>query len=277
MTDQLYFVNGKILSAPEAKININDLALLRGYGIFDFFRTSGGKPYLMEHYLERFMQSARLMDLELPYSKSQIEEIVRDLISKNHLPESGIRMILTGGYTADGYTQGKPNYLILIEKISFPDPEYYQNGIRLISYDHLREWGDIKSINYLTPIKIRKEITAKRGYDVLYHHNGLFLEVSRSNFFIIRDGVLITPLKNVLHGITRKTVIEFARQVMQVEERDIPVEELWQADEAFITGTTKRVLPVRTVDDREFGGIVPGPVTKKLMKMYDEFERAYIT
>ncbi|HLF35502.1 MAG TPA: aminotransferase class IV [Cyclobacteriaceae bacterium] len=277
MTDQLYFINGKILKASEAKLNINDLAILRGYGIFDFFRTSGGKPYLMEHYLDRFMHSAGLMDLAVPYSKSEIETIVRDLVRKNGLPESGIRMILTGGYSADGYSTGTPNYMILIESISYPDKEYYQKGIRLVSYDHLREWSEIKSINYLTPIKIKKEIAGRNGYDVLYHHNGLFLEVSRSNFFIIRDGVLITPGRNVLHGITRKTVIEISAEVIKIEERDIPMDELRLADEAFITGTTKRILPVRAVEDFEFKNGAPGPFTARLMKLYDEFEKCYTT
>jgi D-alanine transaminase/branched-chain amino acid aminotransferase len=277
MTDQLYFINGKILKASEAKLNINDLALLRGYGIFDFFRTSAGKPYLMENYLDRFMHSAGLMGLAVPYSKNEIEVIVRDLVSKNGLSESGIRMILTGGYSADGYSMGTPNYMILIESISYPDKEYYLKGVRLASYDHLREWSEIKSINYLTPIKIKNEIIGRNGYDVLYHHNGFFLEVSRSNFFIVRNGVLITPVRNVLHGITRKTVIDISAQVIKIEERDIPVDELRLADEAFITGTTKRILPVSAVDDFEFPKGAPGPLTARLMKLYDEFEKSYIT
>ena len=249
--EQQYFVNGEILPASRAKLLISDLALLRGFGIFDFFRTSNGKPFLMEHYLDRFFTSAGLMDLQIPFQKNKIEEVVNDLIKRNGFQEAGIRMVLTGGYTLDSYTPTDPNYFILIEKINYPDPDYYQKGIKLITYEHKREWSEIKSINYLTPIKIRKQIIDKDGFDVLYHYDGNFLEVSRSNFFIIRDGVLITPGKNVLHGVTRKTVIEISKQVMKVEERDIPVSELFLANEVFLTGTTKRILPITLVDNQQ--------------------------
>jgi branched-chain amino acid aminotransferase len=274
--ERQYFVNGEILPASQATLRITDLALLRGFGIFDFFRTSNGKPFLMNHYLDRFFASARMMDLAIPFNKNQIEEFVYDLIKKNGLADTAIRMVLTGGYTSDGYNPADPNYFILVEEIHYPDPEHYHTGIKLISFEHLREWSGIKSINYLTPIKIRKQILDKKGYDVLYHHNKNFLEVSRSNFFIIRDGVLITPGKNVLHGVTRKTVIEISKKIMNVEERDIPVNELALATEAFLTGTTKRILPITMIDDQIIADGTPGIVTKKLMKLFNEYENSLI-
>jgi branched-chain amino acid aminotransferase len=274
--NQQYFVNGQILPASEAKLMITDLALLRGFGIFDFFRTSNGKPFLMSHYLDRFFASARLMDLQIPYSRSRIEETVLDLIKRNGLKDAGIRMVLTGGYASDGYTPNLPNFFILIEEIHYPDPTYYENGIKLITFEHQREWSEIKSINYLTPIKIRKQIIQKNGYDVLYYHNSNFLEVSRSNFFIIRDGVLITPGKNVLHGVTRKTVIELSKQIMKVEERDIPLIELASAEEVFLTGTTKRILPITMVDNQAIADGKPGSMTKKLINQFYEYENSFV-
>ncbi len=275
--EPFYFVNSEILPASKATLKINDLTLLRGYGIFDFFRTASGKPFLMEEYLNRFSNSARLMDLKLPLEKEQIGKIVVDLLKKNKFKESGIRMVLTGGYSEDGFTPGKPNFLILIEPINFPDEKYYQNGIKLITYEHLREWSDVKSINYLTPIKIRKDIEQNKGYDVLYYFKENILEVSRSNFFIIRDKKLITPGQHVLHGITRKTVMKLAAEILTVEERELPVSELSYASEAFITGTTKRVMPVTLIDDRIIGNGKPGPETKKLMELFSEFERNTIS
>ena len=268
-----YYVNGEILPASQATLKINDLTLLRGYGIFDFFRTSGGKPFLMDHYLKRFTNSASLMDLPIPLSIDEIRKIVLELIKKNGFKESGVRMVLTGGYTEDGFTPGTPNYFIIIEPISLPDEKYYIHGIKLITYEHLREWSSVKSINYLTPIKIRKDIINNKGYDVLYHFSGNILEVSRSNFFIIRNGILITPEKNVLHGITRKTVLNLASDIMKVEERDLAVRELDTAEEAIITGTTKKVMPVTRIDDRVIGKGEPGPYTRRLQSMFDEFER----
>ncbi len=270
--EPVYFVNGEILPASKATLKINDLTLLRGYGIFDFFRASGNKPFLMENYLDRFSNSAALMDLKLPFSREKIAATVLELLSHNKFRDSGIRMVLTGGYSSDGFTPGDPNFFIIIEPISFPDEKYYQNGIKLIAYEHLREWSGVKSINYLTPIKIRKEIEQNKGYDVLYHFNGNILEVSRSNFFIIREGTLITPGNNVLHGITRKTVMKLAEKILKVEERDLPRKELALAEEAFITGTTKRVMPVTRVDDHIIGNGKPGIFTQKLSGLFREFE-----
>ena len=272
--EPVYFVNGEFLSSSKAALRIDDLALLRGFGIFDFFRTFGGKPFLIDHYLERFSNSARLMNLTLPFTKPKIKNIVLELISRNQFTESGIRIVLTGGYTEDGFTPGYPNFFIKLEPLSYPDKINYDSGIKLVSFEHLREWSQIKSINYLTPIKIRGDIALKNGYDVLYRFQGNVLEASRSNFFVVHDGVLATPRQNVLHGITRKTILELSKQMVRVEERDVAFKELAGAEEAFITGTTKRVLPVTCVDNLVIGSGKVGPTTRKLIKIFRDFEKS---
>ncbi len=173
-------------------------------------------------------------------------------------------MVLTGGYTENGYTPGDPNFFILIEKINFPDTSFYMEGIDLIFHEHQRELSHIKSINYLTPISIRKKIKKANAYDVLYHSNGKVLEVSRSNIFIVKDNIIITPRENVLQGITRATVLRLAAEDFKIEERDISIKELYLADEVFITLTTKRVLPVRKIDDHVFINGKPGGLHRHL-------------
>ncbi|MBR9998520.1 MAG: aminotransferase class IV family protein [Cyclobacteriaceae bacterium] len=273
---EYFFLNGKILPASEAVLKITDLALLRGFGIFDFMRTYRQKPFMIDHYLRRFFNSARLMDLEIPLSKEEITEIIMQLLERNRIFEAGIRMVLTGGYTSNGYTPAEPNFFILIEKINFPPQSSYENGIRLYFYQHQREFSQIKSINYLSPILLRKRIEAANAFDVLYHFNDQVLEVSRSNFFIIRDQKVITPDTNVLPGITRSSVIHMAREYCTVEERPLPVDELWQADEAFMTGTTKKVLPVVQVGDHIIGSGSPGPATRKLTELFKNFEDSHV-
>ena len=271
---EYFFLNGKIVKREDAFLCITDLALLRGFGIFDFCRTQNGHPFLLEKYLNRFFNSAECIDLKIPYSKEIIRESIDQLLEKNGIVESGIRMVLTGGYTENGYTPGDPNFFILIEKINFPDPSYYDEGIKLILHEHQRELSHIKSINYLTPISIRKKIENANAYDVLYHSKGRVLEVSRSNIFIVKNNTIITPRDNVLRGITRATVINLAKGNFKVEERDVYIEELFQADEVFMTGTTKRVLPVRKIDDHTFSDGKPGKVTSTLKSLYQEFENS---
>lgn len=271
---EYFLLNGKIVKNSDAFLGITDLALLRGFGIFDFCRTQNGKPLLLEKYLDRLFNSAQCIDLKIPYSKEFVKESIDQLLEKNGIIESGIRMVLTGGYTENGYTPGDPNFFILIEKINFPDPSYYDKGIKLILHEHQRELSHIKSINYLTPISIRKKIEQANAFDVLYHSKGRILEVSRSNIFIVKNNKLITPRENILRGITRATVIRLAKGNFKVEERDIHIEELFQADEVFMTGTTKRILPVRKIDDHIFIKEGLGKVTGSLKSLYQEFENS---
>ncbi len=269
---EYFFLNGEILPASKAALRITDLALLRGFGIFDFMRTHHKKPFLMDRYLDRFFRSARLLDLEVPFTREYIQKIINQLLDKNQIFEAGIRMVLTGGYTENGYTPSSPNFFILIEKINFPFDEYYEGGIKLYFYHHQRELSQIKSINYISPIAIRNKIQAANAFDVLYYFNDQVLEVSRSNFFIVRDGKIVTPDTDILLGITRASVIELAKKYYKVEERTITAAELWRADEAFMTGTTKKVLPVVQVGDKVIGNGSPGNITRHLMELYREFE-----
>ena len=274
---EYFFLNGEIIKAKNAFLHITDLALLRGFGIFDFCRTQNGVPLLIDKYISRFHNSAGYVDLKIPYSKDEIMEFISALLKKNGIREAGIRMVMTGGYTENGYTPGNPNFFILIERINFPPQDLYENGIKLHFLEHQRELSHIKSINYLTPISIRNTLLKKGAYDVLYHSKGNVLEVSRSNIFIVRNNTVITPRKNILPGITRSTVLGLAREFFQVEEREIPVGELFKAEEVFMTGTTKRVLPVRQIDDHMINYGKPGSITQKLKSLYSDFENSYST
>lgn len=273
---EYFFFNGEIIRSDEKVMKLNDLALLRGFGIFDFFRTHQGVPYLMDNYIDRFFRSAVHLQLPIPFSREYIKSIIQELLSKNGIIESGIRMILTGGYTENGYAPGKPNFFILIEKINFPEKQKYDHGVTLLLYEFQRELSHIKSINYLTPISLRSKLADQNAYDVLYHYRGHVLEVSRSNFFIVKNGVIITANEGVLMGITRKSVIELAADHYPVEERPIALEELWAADETFMTGTTKKVLPVTRIDEHVFGHGEPGPVTRDLMQRFRDYENQAI-
>lgn len=269
---EYFFLNGEIIRARDAFLHITDLALLRGFGIFDFCRTQNGRPLLLDRYLTRFFNSAAFLELDIPFSKENIKNIVLSLLKKNNIVESGIRMVLTGGYTENGYTPGSPNFFILIEKVNFPDKFLYDNGVKLHLFEHQRELSHIKSINYLTAISIRNTLKKDEAYDVLYHFNGNVLEVSRSNIFIVKDNSIVTPVNKILAGITRSTVITLGKELFTVEERDVPVGELFKADEIFMTGTTKKVLPVNKIDDHWVGKGKPGPVTQKLKSLYRDFE-----
>src|SRR6478609_11290327 len=99
------FVNNEIVDISEALLHVSDLAVQRGYGIFDFFKIENGHPFFLQDHLDRFFESARILKLSVPLLREEIEQLIHQLIARNAMPESGIKLILTGGYSTDGYTQ----------------------------------------------------------------------------------------------------------------------------------------------------------------------------
>ena len=150
----------------------------------------------------------------------------------------------------------------------------FEKGFSIITYDHQRELPHIKSINYLMAVWLHPLLEQKKADDVLYHHNNIITEFPRANVFVVtKENKLVTPACNMLKGITRKFVLEQAATFMEVEERDILVDELIDASEIFLTSTTKRVIPVLKVNDRVVGEGKPGPVASQLWQRFISLEQ----
>lgn len=264
------FADGKIIPTESATIHPMDLGLIRGYGIFDFFRTVGHQPLFLEHYLDRFTTSAEKTYLPLPYSRQELRDIIQELIEKNDLENGGLRMVLSGGVSENHFSPAEGKLFIFAESLSFPSEEKYQNGVKLLSLEHVRAIADIKTTNYTLPVWHSVNWKRLGAEDVLYHWNGWVSESSRSNFFIVKNGILHTPDQHILLGVTRKHIIKVADQVVI---RPISLEEVWEADEAFISSTTKVLLPVTQLDERKIGDGKPGPVTMGILEKFRKLEK----
>jgi D-alanine transaminase/branched-chain amino acid aminotransferase len=270
----LAFVNEHFIEESEASIGISDLALQRGYGIFDFFRMKNDIPLFLDDYIDRFYRSASLLRLSPLQSREELRHIIDELIRRNDVGESGIRMILTGGYSPDSFEPTSPNLIIIQQPLQMPDENKFEKGLKLVLHEYMRDAPDAKSINYLVGILARKKVVDRKADDVLYHKDGLVLELPRSNVFIVtKDETIVTPATNVLHGITRKYVLEIGAGNFKVEERDLQLEELRNAAEVFITSTTKRLIPIVAIDGIEIGNGKAGPVTRSLLTAFLEMEK----
>lgn len=263
------FADGKIIPTQSATIHPMDLGLIRGYGIFDFFRTSGYTPLFLEDYLDRFTASAAKTHLPLSYSREELRAIVGELIEKNDLHDGGLRMLLSGGVSENHFSPAEGKLFIFAESLSMPSEEKYRGGIKLLTLEYVRPIADIKTTNYALPVWHSVHWNRLGAEDVLYHWNGVVSESSRSNFFIVRNGVIHTPDQYILLGITRKKILEIAGNVVI---RPITLEEVWDADEAFISSTTKVLLPVTQIDDRKIAHGKPGPVTLGILEKFRKFE-----
>lgn len=264
------FADGQIISSEKATIHPMDLGLIRGYGIFDFFRTVNFKPLFLDNYLDRFFASAEKTFLPLDYSRAEVKAVIHELIEKNNLKEGGIRMVLTGGVSPNHFSPAKGKLFLFAESLIFPAQEKYDNGIKLLSLEYVRPIAEIKTTNYAFPVWDSMRWKDAGAEDVIYHMNGILSESSRSNFFIVKDGVISTPDTHVLMGITRKHVIELAGDV---QIRPVSMKEALNADEAFITSTTKVLLPVTQIDAHEIGSGKPGPVSLGLLEKFRDLEK----
>lgn len=269
---QYTIVNREIIPAGQAVLRVNDLAIQRGYGIFDYFKTLRHQPVFLEDHLDRFYRSASHMQLEMSPSRDELKELLHQLIGKNNMPDSGVRITLTGGYSADGYTPGVPNLVVTQEAL--PGNSGPQGmGIQLVSYEHQRQLPAVKTIDYLMAIWLRPFIQERQAHEVLYHQHDFVTECPRANFFIVTaDDRIITPDQHILQGIIRKQVIRLAAGRFKVEEKPVSLQDVYRAKEVFITSTTKNILPVVAVDGRRIGDGVPGKLT---LLLADDLQRLF--
>lgn len=258
-------LNGHLLPEGEACFKINDLGVRRGYGIFDFFRVRNGVPMYAERHFRRFLKGAQDASLPVLFDEESLATQVRDLIRENGArPEEGaIRLLLTGGESP--WESEDPNLVITFEPLKSYDQTLYKYGARVITHEYIRELPDIKTISYMTAISLTSRLKEANAIEVLYHMRGDVSEFSRSNIFLVKEGLLITPDTNILSGITRSLVLELASNRIEVRQGKVMMDDVLSADEVFMTSTIKRIIPVTAIDGQHIAGGKPGPVTGMLM------------
>jgi len=246
------YINGSFQSAAEARLHISDLAIQRGYAVFDFLKVVKGNACFVDDHLDRLYHSANAMHLAPIPSRETLKEIIQRLIRKNEIVDAGIRITVTGGASPDGYSLESPNVIIAQQDFAAPTPISFNKGIRLMTYKHQRQFPEIKTTDYLMAIWLQPMLAREGADDVLYVHDGAVTECPRANFFLITaNKELVTAGECILKGITRSKIIQCALKAgYRFMERNIPVTELATAEAAFVSSTTKGILPVTNIDGR---------------------------
>lgn len=261
------------LDAPLLKTN--DLGLLRGYALFDYLRTYNGIPFQLKAYWNRFTQSAKSLNLEVPLTYEEVQEVMAQLYRFSGEAEIAYRLLLTGGYAPDGMTSIKPNFMIRAEPLSRENPVSRRNGIKVIPYEYVRDMPLVKTTNYIHAMVMSQTLREQGASDLLFHKEGRVSELTRSNVFIVKNSEIITPDRDVLKGITRQLVIDKASQLFPVHEKSISLSDFLQADEAFTTSTTKGVMPIVKVGEQVIGDGNLGPISKTLQAVLEEVYKNY--
>ncbi|PKL02699.1 MAG: class IV aminotransferase [Synergistetes bacterium HGW-Synergistetes-2] len=259
----LCYMNGTFLPKEKATLPVSDYIILRGVGVFESISTFRKRPLMLTPHLERLARSAESASITLPLPIEEIKAVVQEGLSR--MPEDClIRPYITGGDVFISGAFPASRLFILFEKVQKPAPEVYSNGVLLLPVDGGRHIPGVKSIDYM----FSYSGYAKRGdaYEILYCPDGEITEAAHSSFFLYTGGTLVTaPLSRVLKGTMRDIILQLASEKgMKIEERCPLLSELAAAEEAFITGSVKEVVPVVRIGDQVIGSGVPGPVTKML-------------
>ena len=274
----VYYVNGEFVDAAAAAIPAGDLALLRGYGVFDFLRTYGGKPFQLGAHLRRLIRSAALLDLHCPWDIEELGEIVMETLRRNSYDESGIRLIVTGGDSPNGFMPaGDSRLLVMVTPAYETAAEYYERGADVVTVEVWRDMPEAKTINYIPGIRAQKQALQinRDAVEAIYTVGGKVVEGTRSNTFIFKDGTWITPASELLPGVTRAEVIKLIEASGRLALREITIAEYLSADEVILTSSTKEVMPVVHVDDVAIGDGRPGENTRELMRAWRRMTERY--
>lgn len=281
---EVVWVNGGVYGRDEARISVFDHGFLYGDSIYETIRTSYGEPFLLERHLLRLRNSAAMMQMPLDRDDAGYQAAVEEAVTAGRNAESALRIVVTRGEGDIGYDRAlcpRRNTLIYVRALEPIRDPVRRRGIAIALLHVRRNDRDavspsIKSSNLLNNILGWFE-AQKRGAEegVMLNRDSHVTEGTMTNVFIVRRDVVWTPPVEVglLPGITRGFTLELARgDRLPVVEKPFGPDDLFAADEAFITGTTKAILPVISVDGRPIGSGGPGPITERLIRLFDEAE-----
>lgn len=276
------YIDGVYYPKSQAKVSVFDHGLLYGDGVFEGIRAYSGSVFKLEEHVERLYRSAHMLMLEIPLSKEQMAKTVLETLRQNNLRDSYIRLVVTRGVGDLGLNPRKcpkPTIIVIADTIALHKGEAKEKGVTAMLSWVKRDPVDatsheIKSLNYLNSILAKIEANIS-GVDeaICLDKNGYVCEGVAENIFIVKNGKLFTPpsYTGALPGITAQEVAKLARKLgFEVEEKNMTPYELFNAEEAFFTGTAAEIVPVREINKRIINSGKPGPITRKLMEEFSK-------
>ena len=268
---ELAYLNGKILPFNEAMVPIEDRGYQFGDAVYEFIASYNGKLFCMKEHLDRLQRSMEGLSFP-PLDKDFIETAVLELFEKAKIARAGIYIQISRGVAPrdHAWDEGiKTQVIMTIKKVKEIPSELREQGVDIITVQDER-WSncDIKTVQILPNAMAKQKAKAKGAFDAIFvSKDGIIREGTSSNFFIIKNGVLIThPLtKNILPGITRMVVKDLAKELgIKIEEKFLSKTDIYSADEAFLTGTLTEILGIKTIDGKSIGNGKQGEITQKL-------------
>jgi len=282
---KIYF-NGKLVNRDQAKVSVFDHGFLYGDGVFEGIRAYDCLVFRLQEHIERLYESAHAINLNIGMSQAGMIEAVVKTLKANKLKDAYIRLVVSRGEGDLGLDPrkcyGKPSIFIIAGKISLYPEKLYKEGMEIITVATQRNLPEainprIKSLNYLNNILAKIEAT-NLGYQeaLMMNHLGFVAECTGDNIFIVKKGKLSTPEVNMgaLKGITRDAVLEIAKNLdILTHEGMLSRQDIYTADECFLTGTAAEIIPVVKVDGRIIGTGKPGSMTQNILAQFHQLTK----
>ncbi|KKQ24108.1 MAG: D-amino-acid transaminase [Candidatus Roizmanbacteria bacterium GW2011_GWC2_37_13] len=265
--DFKYFsYNGQVLPIDQAVIPLTSKEYTYGFGVYETIRIKNGIPYFLKEHAKRLIESARIIELEHPFSLSFVENSVLDLIKKIGPMTINLKVLLLGAPIKEKASL----YLVCLNPL-FPDRKLYKHGADFITFNYERVLPNSKSLNMLFSYIAYTKARRLGSYDaLLINRHGFITEGTMTNFYCIKDKTIYTPFeKDILLGVTMDAVFMVARKnSYKIIEKNISLKDVSSYDGAFITSTSSKIIPVRSIDGKIYN--YPEKL-KKLMSLFDEF------
>lgn len=282
MAPNIVYLNGLYCPIENAKISVMDRGFLFGDGVYEVIPVFGNKLLGFDEHLARLHNSLNRIRLLNPHNNNEWQQIFSNLLEKNEGAGRAIYLQISRGVYSKrdlsirsrGASHVPATVFAMVLQVTPPDIEVVSAGISVITVDDFR-WAacDIKSTSLVASVMLREQASEAGVEDAILIKNGLVTEGTASNVFLVKDEVLITPAtgKCILPGITRDLVIELAKNnAIKVEEREIKEAELFEADEIWMTSSTREIAPVIKLNGVVVGEGVAGELWKRMMDLYQD-------
>jgi D-alanine transaminase len=274
---RIVYVNGEFLPEENGKISLFDRGFLFADGVYEVTAVIGGRLIDYQPHMERLARSLQELKIAMPCTTQEVRQMHEEMVRQNRVVEGWVYMQITRGPADRDFKFPKvarPTLIAFTQGKNLLDNPDAVTGVRVITVPDLR-WArrDIKSIMLLAPVLGKQAAHEAGAFEAWMIEKGEVTEGTSSNAYIVKDEQVITqPLSNrILAGVTRRALVEIARQNgIHIVERPFTAQEAYEADEAFLTSASNFVLPVVEIDGRRVGGGQPGPVSRRLRKMFIE-------
>lgn len=275
------YLNGRFVDKDKAKVSIFDHGLLYGDGVFEGIRAYDRLVFKLGEHIDRLCRSADAIMLKIPMSKRALKKVVIDTLKLNGLDNAYVRLVVTRGPGDLGLDprkckRGSGTIFAIADKIALYPKKFYENGLKIVTAGTRKNYvgainPNIKSLNYLNNILAKIDGIKKNSPEaIMLTHDGYVSECTGDNIFIVKRGRLFTPPRTIsLKGVTQGAVITIAgHEKIPFKEKNMRLDDVYKADECFLTGTAAKIIPVTKVDGHMIGTGKPGNITRRLILEY---------